>query len=241
MTNGALERLVTGAGFASFLYTLSPSNKQAGAVKRITLNVGAKYPNILRRSLDKLTAIMEAEFGFVIIDKATEANPHTTPDYIRALGFNETMQEAAQREHESLLKAIKAHETKTHNPDYTKAGLYDTIERVETADSSDGAALNVKRHKVDGTLELGGMLHASITLKRSHLPYREPKSRPLTIARNIIRKRLPRSKWRSLAIENVAVIKRAGEHLIFAPVKPVKEFGDWGKQAVADAYTTALA
>tara|TARA_Y100000593_G_scaffold94174_1_gene192015 strand:+ start:20300 stop:21073 length:774 start_codon:yes stop_codon:yes gene_type:complete len=230
MDDRQLELLVTGAGFASFLYTLGPSNKQAGAVKRITLNVGAKYRNVLQRSKLSLERIMECDLGAAIIE-----HPQDTPRIVFADQDQETMQEAAKREYLSILKAIKCHDEKISNSDYTKAGLYEAIDRAMP--TNDGAALNVKRHKLDGTLEIGGLHHAEKLLKPSPLPHPAPrKSSPLVIARNTIRKQLSRSKWRTLAIENIALVKRQGEHLIFAPqtISEFGEFSSWDADAIQE-------
>ena len=96
----------------------------------------------------------------------------------------------------SLRKSILAHKRGGQSEDYTKRGVY----------SHDGKGITT--HKKDESIEVHGYKHSKITLEKGM--FKSVKSRPLTIAKSLIEKRLPKSKWRTFSFENVDQAKLAG-------------------------------
>lgn len=86
-----------------------------------------------------------------------------------------------------LKKSFEAHSKGEQSEDYTKKGQYLHI------------APNLQLNLNDGTLEISGKLHAKAVLEPGI--HKVVNSRPLTIAQDKIKKELPVSQWRSLAID----------------------------------------
>lgn len=87
----------------------------------------------------------------------------------------------------SYSKSLLAIDTGTERPDYTKAGLYEVI----------CPGLKVSRN--DGSFELCGLSHSKTVIEAG--VYETVKSRPLTIAKRELEEGLPRSKYRTLALD----------------------------------------
>jgi hypothetical protein len=87
----------------------------------------------------------------------------------------------------SFSKTLLAQDTGTEHPSYTKAGLYEAI------------CPGLKVSRADGTFELCGLSHS----KRVLVPGTYPvvNSRPLTIAKDKLRRELPIGKFRTLSLD----------------------------------------
>lgn len=107
--------------------------------------------------------------------------------------------QAAVEVMESLKKTLTAHAEGTQNDDYTKKGQYIPI--------ANGLNLNT----TDNTIQLFGLLKSKVTLKEG--VHKEVKSKPLTLAKNKIRKQLTISKFREFALDttNVGSVRVNGD------------------------------
>ena len=91
---------------------------------------------------------------------------------------------------------------------YTKAETY-----VDALDASGKAVPGVKRNVNDNSLQIFGLLHAKVQIAPPTVERKEVKSRPLTIAKNKLRKDLPIGKFREFALENLSTARINGETL----------------------------
>lgn len=115
----------------------------------------------------------------------------------------------------SLLKSKTAKEEGTQSDDYTKKGQYTPIHN----------GLNV--NQTDNSLQLFGLLQSKVVLKKGE--DRKPvNSRPLTVAKNKIRKLLSISKFREFALDcsNVDSARINGDTLEITP--SLSQFKDIG-------------
>jgi hypothetical protein len=106
----------------------------------------------------------------------------------------------------SLQKSLTAHKAGTQSEDYTKKGQYTPIHN----------GLNV--NTTDNSLQLFGLLQSKVVLKAGD-PRKPVKSKPLTVAKNKVRKELPISKFREFALDcsNVESARINGEVLEITP------------------------
>lgn len=124
-------------------------------------------------------------------------------------GFDERTpeieREAAAEVMASLQKTLEAHERGEQNEDYTKKGQYIPM--------GNGISLNTS----DNTIQLFGLIHSKVVLKEG--VRKEVKSKPLTIAKNKIRKQLSVSKFREFALdlENIGSVRLNGETIELIP------------------------
>lgn len=102
---------------------------------------------------------------------------------------DELEKKALENVRASTAKSLAAHEKGEQSESYTKRGQYLHI------------APNLQLNLVDNTLEICGKLHSKVVLVEG--TRKEVNSRPLTIAQDRIKKTLPVSKWRSLAIDDI--------------------------------------
>lgn len=96
----------------------------------------------------------------------------------------------------SLRKSLAAHKKGEQSSDYTKKGLY--IHQGK----------GITQHALDGSFEVHGLSHAKKVIEQGE--YKTVKSRPLTIAKKAIEKRLTKSKWRTFSFENLEQAKLSG-------------------------------
>ncbi len=98
----------------------------------------------------------------------------------------------------SLKKTLTAHENGEQNEDYTKKGQYIPI--------VNGLNLNT----TDNTIQLFGLLNSKVVITEGERE--KVNSRPLTIAKNKIRKQLSVSKFREFAMDesNIGIVKVNG-------------------------------
>ena len=105
---------------------------------------------------------------------------------------------------ESLVQSLVSFETESKNPDYTCADTYE------------GVTVGVKCHKEEGTVYLSGV----VVSKKVITPgvFKAVNSKPLTIAKNALKKGTAMTKWRQFIVrpENVDTIKIGGKELRFA-------------------------
>ena len=79
------------------------------------------------------------------------------------------------------------------NPNYTKKGLYTSL----------GNGLKMFH---DGTLEISGLSHSKVVLREGVFPH--VNSRPLTIAKDKLRKQLLVGQWRTFALDAAQITVR---------------------------------
>lgn len=94
---------------------------------------------------------------------------------------------------------------------YTKAEAY-----VDAFDSTGKVVPGVKRNVNDGSLQIFGLLHSKVQIAPPTIERKEVKSRPLTIAKNKLRKDLPIGKFREFALENLSTARINGDTLELA-------------------------
>lgn len=112
-----------------------------------------------------------------------------------------SLRKAANDVLESINKSIAAQKAGTQSEDYTKKGQYTPL----------GFGLNLN---TDNTLQMFGLLHSKVVLVPG--VKKETKSSPHTIAKNIIRKMLPLSKFREFALDlgNIHTVRMDGQTLV---------------------------
>jgi len=111
---------------------------------------------------------------------------------------------------EELLNSFTASLNGTQE-NYTKEHVY-----VDVTDSSGKTVQGIKRNINDGSLQIFGLLHSKVQITPPTIEDKPVKSRPLTIAKNKLRKELPVGKFREFALENLNVVKLNGETLELA-------------------------
>jgi hypothetical protein len=111
---------------------------------------------------------------------------------------------------EELLNSFTASLNGTQE-NYTKEHVY-----VDVSDSSGKTVQGIKRNINDGSLQIFGLLHSKVQITPPTIEDKPVKSRPLTIAKNKLRKDLPVGKFREFALENLNVVKLNGETLELA-------------------------
>lgn len=111
------------------------------------------------------------------------------------------LRKAADDVLESINKSIAAHKAGTQSDDYTKKGQYTQIE----------GGLNIN---TDNTFQMFGLLHSKVVLVPG--TPKKTKSSPHTIAKNIIRKMLPISKFREFALDlgHIRTVRMDGQTLV---------------------------
>ncbi len=136
-------------------------SKSTGELARHTLILGADYKELTRKSMEEITRMLPTLTGLPL--------------------------QAANDLLVSYSKSLLAMDTNTEHPDFTKAGLYESI------------CPGLKVSRADGTFELCGLSHTKKVIEAG--VYKTVNSKPLTLARQAIEKQLPRSKYRTLALD----------------------------------------
>ena len=111
---------------------------------------------------------------------------------------------------EELLNSFAASLNGTQE-NYTKEHVYEDV-----ADSSGKTIQGIKRNVNDNSLQIFGLLHSKVQITPPTIEDKPVKSRPLTIAKNKLRKGLPVGKFREFALENLNVVRLNGETLEIA-------------------------
>ena len=111
---------------------------------------------------------------------------------------------------EELLNSFAASLNGTQE-NYTKEHVYEDV-----TDSSGKTVQGIKKNINDNTLQIFGLLHSKVQISPPTIEDKPVKSRPLTIAKNKLRKSLPVGKFREFALENLNVVKLNGETLELA-------------------------
>lgn len=106
------------------------------------------------------------------------------------------MRQAKAKVLKSLRKSIRAHKQGKQNENYTKKHVY----------THEGKGITT--HNFDQSIEIHGYSHKKHVIKEGI--HKKVNSRPLTIAKNLIEKQLPKSKWRTFSFENLEKAKLAG-------------------------------
>jgi hypothetical protein len=94
---------------------------------------------------------------------------------------------------------------------YTKQDIY-----ADVSDSSGKTVQGIKRNINDNSIQIFGLLHSKVQISPPTIEDKPVKSRPLTIAKNKLRKNLPVGKFREFALEYLNVVKLNGETLELA-------------------------
>jgi len=145
------------ARFVGFTYRA----KSTGELANHVLIVGASYENTLRASVEKLNAMLPTLTGVDAVAGVELAA--------------------------SLAKSLACMAAGIENPDYTKAGLYESI------------CPGVKYSKADGTLEVAGLAHSKTVIERG--TYKTVNSSAKTIAKDALRSMLPIGKFRTFCLD----------------------------------------
>jgi hypothetical protein len=163
--------------------------KGTGELARHTLILNSSYRNLLVNSIEKLSALDKVDFELIQKDCGVDFA---------------TMEIARLEVLASLQKSLTAFDAGEQSEDYTKRGQYAAI------------APNLKMNLNDNTFEVSGLSHSKVVLETGE--YKEVKSKPVTIAKNSIRKWLPISKFRTFAVdvESFASMRMNGETLELA-------------------------
>lgn len=111
---------------------------------------------------------------------------------------------------EELLNSFAASLNGTQE-NYTKEHVYEDV-----IDSSGKTIQGIKRNVNDNSLQIFGLLHSKVQISPPTIEEKPVKSRPLTIAKNKLRKGLPVGKFREFALENLNVVRLNGETLEIA-------------------------
>ena len=109
------------------------------------------------------------------------------------------MRQGKARILKSLRKSIKAHKQGKQSEDYTKKHVYKSLGKGLT------------EHKKDNSIEIHGYFMKEKIIEQGI--YKTVKSGKLVLAKNLIKKHLPQSKWRTFSFENLESAKLSGIEL----------------------------
>ncbi len=185
-----LKAVAGKAQFASFVYKTKEKVNAAGKV--VDGGEIARYTLILGAQYQRLLEKSLLDLELLDIPEVAKEYP----------GFSlDLFYQAKAAVKESLEKSLTAHKEGTQNADYTKRGLYEPL----------GGGLNLNKN--DLTLQMFGLLQSKIVLSEGIK--KTVNSAPLTIAKNIIRARLPIGKFREFALDvgNIKTVKMNGNVL----------------------------
>lgn len=160
--SNSISTMTKGCRFISLTYKA----KETGEVARHTLLVGFSYIEMVKDSIEQLTAWMEYMSGDELF--------------------------AAREVEKSLRKTLTANAEGKQNEDYTKKGMY--------AHVRGGVNINLN----DNTIQLFGRSISKVVLEKG--VYKTVNSRPLTIAKDKIKKHLSVSKFREFALDKNVVL-----------------------------------
>jgi hypothetical protein len=115
-------------------------------------------------------------------------------EILAAKKFKTSLMQEAQRELiSSFATTLAAHEKDEQNPDYTKKDVYEPVEY-------DGKPITGIRHSnTDGSFKLFGLAVTKTTLEKG--VFKKVNSKPLTIAKNKIKSKLPIGRFREFSVE----------------------------------------
>jgi len=121
--------------------------------------------------------------------------------------WGELEKQAAEEVMASLKKTLEAHAHGEQNDDYTKKDQYVHI----------GNGLNLNSN--DNTLQLFGLVNSKVVITEGER--KAVKSKPLTIAKNKIRKQLSMSKFREFALDEsqISGVKINGDSIELTPAE----------------------
>ncbi len=146
--------------------------KETGELARHTLIIGADYKELTRKSMEDITRMLPTLTGLSL--------------------------QAANDLLVSYSKTLLAQDTNTEHPDYTQAGIWESLcpgLRAEVLARDEAGKPSVWGDKI----QITGLSHAKRVLEAG--TYKSVNSKPLTLARKAIEKQLPRSKYRTLSVE----------------------------------------
>lgn len=158
--------------------------KLSAAIAKLDGNVrfvGVTYRSKSTGELARHTLLIGANYRNVIV-KSMEELTRMLPTLTNPLDI-----QAANELIASFSKSLLALDAGIPHPGNTKPELYETI------------CPGLRMSKNDGSLELCGLAVAKKVLEAGE--HKVVKSRPLTLAKNALKKGLPASKYRTLAID----------------------------------------
>lgn len=156
------------------------TSKETGEVARHTILIGFSYHNAVVKSLAELATLRFEDVSHGSRHADTDFTANDFADAKRAVG-------------DSLQKTLDAHAIGEQNADYTKADVYVSL--------FNGLSVS----KTDGSFKLFGLSINKVVLKNGI--YKSVKSKPLTLAKNAIRRALPVGKFREYALDENTVAK----------------------------------
>ncbi len=184
----SLKAVAGKAQFASFTYKTKEKFNAAGKV--VDGGEVARYTLILGAEYQRLLEKSLLALDLLDIGELAKQHPAMSLDLFY---------QAKTAVKESLEKSLIAHKQGTQNADYTKRGLYEPL----------GGGLNLNKN--DLTLQMFGLLKSKVVLSEGIK--KTVNSAPLTIAKNIIKRELPISKFLEFALDmgNIKTVKLNGQ------------------------------
>lgn len=164
-------------------------------------HVGAKFASILYTSKEsgevaKFVVLLGTHYGRMLESSLKLVAKKKVTDDLTAVAKAEVIA--------SLNQSLLSFNTDTVNPDYTCADTYEPI------------TAGVKAHKTEGQIYVSGVVISKKVIKAG--TYKTVNSKPLTLAKNALKKSAPISKWRQfiLAADNVDLLRLGGKEIRFA-------------------------
>lgn len=204
----AVASLSNGPRFVGVTYR----SKESGELARHVVIVGASYENVLRNSLAELSKREHVATDSAVTkellalrDSTLAGSPARKEINAKINAFQRMIgaeRAAAAELHCSYSKSLDSHVAGLEcNPDYTKAGLYETI------------CPGLKVSRADGTFELCGLSHSKTVIEPG--TFATVNSSDKTIAKRQIEKTLPAGKYRTLCLDLGALesVRIGGEEI----------------------------
>jgi hypothetical protein len=170
-------------------------------------NSGVGFASLLYRSKsDESLARYTVNLGFKYINLLEKSISELQAKIDNYEFATELEKQAAGEVMASLQKSLISHQNGQQNEDYTKKGQYTSL----------GNGLSIHENP-DGktSLQLFGLVQSKKVIEQG-LPKKQVNSKPITVAKNAIKKNLSISKFREFALDigNIQMVKVDGQTLI---------------------------
>lgn len=166
-------------------------------IRQVAANKGNRFASLVYRSKESGELARHVILIGFSYHNAVQKSRDELANMIAMNTFKGIQLEAAKEVLASLEKTLAAHAQGEQNDDYTKKDVYDTV-------ALDGVEVSgIRYNKNDGSFKLFGLSVSKTVLENG--VFKDVKSKPLTIAKNEIRRLLPVSKFREYAIEEKAL------------------------------------
>lgn len=170
-------------------------------------NSGVGFASLLYRSKsDESLARYTVNLGFKYINLLEKSISELQAKIDNYEFATEIEKQAAGEVMASLQKSLISHQNGQQNEDYTKKGQYTSL----------GNGLSIHENP-DGktSLQLFGLVQSKKVIEQG-LPKKQVNSKPITVAKNAIKKNLSISKFREFALDigNIQMVKVDGQTLI---------------------------